>query len=177
MKKILNIAAAVGFAALLSAPAYAVRTSYNPQTGITTTEGHITMMQRQGNMYLIQLDNGGYSYWLPVSTARADNLQVGEFVSLSGTGRADGMTVTIANPINTYGLPSGTQTGIVQSVNRHLHYITVRDQATGRMYKVDVRNMNTRQSVNVWRLRSGDRIVVNGGWENRDTFMADTVNF
>jgi hypothetical protein len=67
--------------------------------------------------------------------------------------------------------------GIVQSSNRDLNYITVRDQATGQNVKIDVRKMDARQSVDVWRLRAGDRIVVNGGWENRDTFQASRVNF
>lgn len=67
--------------------------------------------------------------------------------------------------------------GIVQSSNRNLNYITVRNQATGQDVKIDVRQMDTRQSVDVWRLRAGDRIVANGGWENRDTFQANRVNF
>jgi hypothetical protein len=45
------------------------------------------------------------------------------------------------------------------------------------MIRVDVRNMDTRGSVNVWRLRPGDRINVTGGWENRGHFQADRVFF
>ena len=67
--------------------------------------------------------------------------------------------------------------GIVQSSNRNLNYITVRDQATGQNVKIDVRQMDTRQSLDVWRLRAGDSVVVNGGWANRDTFQANRINF
>ena len=67
--------------------------------------------------------------------------------------------------------------GIVQDVNRGLNYVTVRDEATGQSVKIDVRRMDTRRSVNVWNLHAGDRIGVNGTWEDRDTFQADTVNF
>lgn len=67
-------------------------------------------------------------------------------------------------------------TGTVQSVNRSLNYITVRDQS-GREMKIDVRNMDTRQSINVWQLRPGDIVAANGGWENGDTFRASTVSF
>ena len=67
--------------------------------------------------------------------------------------------------------------GIVQDVNRDLNYVTVRDEATGQSVKIDVRRMDTRRSVNVWNLRAGDRIGVNGTWENHDTFQAETVNF
>lgn len=67
-------------------------------------------------------------------------------------------------------------TGTVQSVNRDLNYLTVRDQS-GRDVKVDVRSMDTQQSINVWQLRAGDRVAANGGWENRDTFQARTVSY
>jgi hypothetical protein len=65
----------------------------------------------------------------------------------------------------------------VQSVHRDLNYVTVRDDATGASVKIDVRSMNTDHSVNVWRLRPGDHVSVNGGWENRDTFSANSVNY
>lgn len=67
--------------------------------------------------------------------------------------------------------------GIVQGINRDLNYVTVRDEATGQTIKIDTRRMDTRRSINVWQLRAGDRVAVNGVWSNRDTFQADTVNF
>ena len=67
-------------------------------------------------------------------------------------------------------------TGTVVSVNRRLNYITIRNDATRRNVKIDVRDMNTRRSVNVWRLRRGQRITVTGGWEDHNTFSARTVN-
>ena len=48
---------------------------------------------------------------------------------------------------------------------------------TGLPVKVDVRRMDTRHSVNVWRTRPGDHISVNGSWENRDTFQAGRVQY
>lgn len=75
------------------------------------------------------------------------------------------------------GLPCRIAEAQVRWTNRHYNYITVRDPNTGERFKVDVRQMDTRRSVNVWRLRPGDRISVNGGWENSDTFQASTVNF
>jgi hypothetical protein len=67
--------------------------------------------------------------------------------------------------------------GTVQSVNRDLNYVSVRDDVTGRIVKVDVRRMDTRRSVNVWQLRPGDRVATSGTWEKGDTFQADRVNF
>jgi len=78
-----------------------------------------------------------------------------------------------ANGSQTYG---NYVTGTVQNVNRDLNYVTVRDQS-GRDVKIDVRSMDTRQSINVWQLRAGDRVAANGGWENRDTFQARTVSY
>lgn len=81
-------------------------------------------------------------------------------------------------PMNgTYGNNANFVSGTVQSINRDLNYVTVRDDATGASVKIDVRSMNTGRSVNVWRLRPGDHVSVNGGWENRDTFSANTVNY
>ena len=185
MKNILNIAAAVTLAVLMSAPAFAIQTNDGKTTTINgrmTTQGRVTTMIRQGNRYVVTLDNGGYSYYVPLTTARNANLRVGDVVSLSGDGTANGMNVDLISAANrpysnasTYG--PGSMSAIVQNTNRHLNYINVRDEATGQRLKIDVRHMDTRRSVNVWHLRAGDRIVVNGGWENRNTFDARTVNF
>lgn len=181
MKNILNIAAAVTLAALMSAPAFAMQQTATTNSRMTT-QGRVTTMVRQGNQYLVTLDNGGYSYYVPLTTAQNAKLRVGEVVSLSGYGTANGMNVDLISAANrpysnasTYG--RGSMSAIVQSTNRHLNYLNVRDEATGQRLKIDVRHMDTRRSVNVWHLRAGDRIVVNGGWENRNTYDAQTVNF
>ena len=99
--------------------------------------------------------------WTKKNTFRANRVNVANYQSMtSGYG-------STANFIN----------GTVQSVNRDLGYVTVRDDATGNIIKIDVRKMDTRRSVNVWQLRTGDRIATSGTWENRDTFQADRVNF
>ena len=82
--------------------------------------------------------------------------------------------MTFANPQAVSRLANGV-TGTVEDINRDLNYITIRDQATGQSVKVDVRNMDEKRSVNVWRARPGDHISVNGSWEKRDTFQANQV--
>jgi hypothetical protein len=37
--------------------------------------------------------------------------------------------------------------------------------------------MNMRRPINVWDIHAGDHITVNGGWENRDTFDANRVEY
>jgi hypothetical protein len=66
-------------------------------------------------------------------------------------------------------------TGTVVSVNHDLNYVTVRDDVTGKTFKVDTRAMNTRNSINVWNLRAGDRLSATGSWENNETYKADRV--
>lgn len=186
MKNLSNIAVAAGLAVLLGTPAFAVANPYQYQrvqtsnvNGRITTQGHITQMAREGDMYRITLDNGGFSYFVPVTMARDRDLRVGDMVSLSGYPSSNGITVDLATPVNHpyYGTVAGPMSAIVLSTNRHYNYLSVRDEATGRRFKVDVRSMDTRRSVNVWRLRPGDRIVVSGNWENRNTFDATTVSF
>ncbi len=108
-------------------------------------------------------------------------LRPGDLISADGsweknnTFRADKIGFS-TNQLATSVAAANRLSGTVQSTNRKLNYVTVHDQATGRNVKVDVRNMDTRQSVNVWQLRSGDAIVVNGGWTNRNTFQANRIN-
>lgn len=67
--------------------------------------------------------------------------------------------------------------GVVESVNRDLNYFVVRNDASGQPVKIDVRDMDTRRSINVWKLRAGDRITINGTWAGSDRFRAEMVSF
>jgi len=159
------------------------------QSGRISTQGHVTGLIADGAGYRVTLDNGGYSYWVPAATITDRNIRMGDYVRFDGYGR-DGL-VTVDNAAwlggseyrPYYGqpmyssAPEGALTGTVQSVNRHYHFFDMRADGTGRMVRVDVRNMDTRGSVNVWRLRPGDRINVTGGWEERGHFQADRVFF
>src|SRR5581483_9284318 len=71
----------------------------------------------------------------------------------------------------TYNQANGL-TGTVVSVNHDLNYVTVRDDVTGREFKIDTRDMDTRRSIDVWNLRAGDRVTATGGWENSETWRA-----
>jgi hypothetical protein len=161
------------------------------QAGRITYQGHVTSMVADGSGYRVTLDNGGYSYWVPSATVSDRNIRVGDYVRFDGYGNNGLVTVDSAawlggrdynpdynnNQPMYSAAPVGMMTAVVQNVNRHYNYITVRDQVTNRLVKIDVRRMDTRDSVNVWRLRPGDRINVAGGWENHNTFQADRVYF
>ena len=176
-----------GLALLLCAPLAMA------QAGRITYQGHITGMVADGAGYRVTLDNGGYSYWVPADRINERNVRIGDFVRLDGYGNNGLVTVdSLAwlggpnyNPDYRpyYGqpmyssAPDGALTGVVQYVNRHYNYLDMRADGTGRMVRVDLRNMDTRGSVNVWRLRPGERINVTGGWEQRGRFQADRVFF
>ncbi len=159
------------------------------QSGRISMQGHVTALVIDGAGYRVTLDNGGYSYWVPADTISDRNIRMGDYVRFDGYGRDGLVTVDTAaylggpeyRPYNSQPMyssaPEGALTGTVQSVNRHYNFFDMRADGTGRMVRVDVRNMDTRGSVNVWRLRPGDRINVTGGWENRGHFQADRVFF
>jgi hypothetical protein len=154
-----------------------------------STQGRITSITRDGDMYRVTLNHGGYTYMVPVATVQNRGLQVGDRVRLDGI--VDGDLVTtdlVAMPGDAryihdpeyrtvpYG-SSGWLSATVVSTNRHMGYVTVRDDATGGIYKIDVRHMDRNRPINVWALRAGDHISVNGGWENRDTFNAVRIEY
>lgn len=160
------------------------------QSGRITYQGHVTSMVTDGAGYRVTLDNGGYSYWVPASTITDRNIRVGDYVRFDGYGNNGIVTVDTAaylggpdyrpyynNQPMYSSAPAGAMSGTVQSVNRHYNYFEMRADGTGRMVRVDVRQMDTRNSVNVWRLRPGDHINVTGGWENRGRWQADRVFF
>jgi hypothetical protein len=194
-------AAASGLALLLSAPALVVNAqyynnqpyAYQNNNGHVTIEGRITSMIRRGSSYDVTLDNGGSTYRVPRSSVTRQNLQIGTYVRLDGYQNNRGVVrvddVLLPNDANwnynrgmtsssSYNAPGANyMTGTVENVNRHYNYVTIRDANTGQRIKVDVRRMDTRRSINVWQLRPGQRIAVNGGWENADTFQATNINF
>jgi len=159
------------------------------QSGRVTYQGHVTSMVTDGAGYRVTLDNGGYSYWVPAATINDRNIHMGDYVRFDGYGRNGLVTVDSAaylggadyRPYNGQPMysstPDGAMTGTVQYVNRHYNYFDMRSDGNGRMIRVDVRNMDTRGSVNVWRLRPGDHVNVTGGWEDRGRWQADRVFF
>ncbi|HUJ16189.1 MAG TPA: hypothetical protein VL284_20535 [Thermoanaerobaculia bacterium] len=154
-----------------------------------STQGTITRVTRQGDMFQVTLDHGAYTYYVPVATVGPRNLAVGERVRIDGLVAGDVVNsdmIALANePYFSadpyyHGVPfgqNGWMSATVTSINRHLGYMWVRDDSTGVTYKVDVRHMNTRRPVNVWGIRKGDHISVDGNWENRNTFDAVRIEY
>src|SRR5438093_3778400 len=163
----------------------AVAAAYDDDTALT---GTVISVNRDLNYISVRDDVTGKTFKIDTRSMNARrsidvwNLRAGDRLSATGawsnndTFRADRVMAPAPRALNriTNGL-----TGTVESVNRDLKYITVRDQATGQSVKVDVRRMDTRRSVNVWQLRTGELVTVNGRWANKNNgnFRADFVNF
>ena len=171
-------------AALLSLAGVAAAVNYNEANGLT---GTVVSVNRDLNYITVRDDVTGRNFKIDtrdMNTRRSidvGSLRAGDRVSATGTWensetwRAD--RIMRPNPQALNRLTNGV-TGTVLDVNRRLNYITVRDQATGQPVRIDVRNMDTRRSINVWQLRDGDLVTSHGAWTNRgDRFRADFVNF
>jgi hypothetical protein len=172
---------------LITAAVYAQNTTYRGDR--LTTVGTINSISREGDAYRITLDHGYYSYLVPSSMVGARDLRVGESVRLSGP--ISGNLVN-ADVIALQGEPyymndpyyrpvpfgsTGWLSGTVLSTNRHLGYLTIRDDQTGATEHIDVRHMDRSRPVNVWGIRDGDHISVLGSWEQRSRFDAQRIEY
>ena len=187
-----SIVAAGGLTLLLGSPAFAaqqVQTTVQYSPDRISSQGSITSITRTGDQYRVELNHGSYTYYVPLSMVSANDLRIGDTVRIGGLVNGDnvnadyfalsGQPAYAADPMYRtvpFG-SSGWLSGTVVDSNRHLNYITVRDDATGQMFKVDTRRMDTKRSVNVWRTSVGDHVNVNGTWENHDTFRANRVQY
>jgi len=186
-KFMIRIAGVSVLALLLSTAAFAQNTVYRGDR--LSAQGQITSIAREGDFYRITLNHGGYSYLVPIGTAGSRDLRIGESVRLSGIVSGDVVNTDMialrgepryttdpyyrAVPFGSTGWLSGT----VQSTNRHMGYLTIRDDATGALETIDVRHMDRGRPVNVWGIRSGDHISVLGSWERRDRFDATRIEY
>jgi len=188
------LVAACGLAMLLSTAATAApqpqdRDDYRFRADRISTVGIITSINREGDQYRVVLNHGSYTYFFAVSTIRGRDIRVGDRVRIGGTVNGDAVNAdwvafsgepAYASDPSYRGVPygsSGWMSGTVIEVNRRLNYITIRDDSSGVPVKVDVRNMDTRRSVNVWRTRNGDHVSLMGSWSNRDTFVVSIVQY
>ena len=190
-----RIVGASGLAVLLSTSILAAPQDYRRDTATEyradrlSVQGRISGIRRAGDYYTVTLDHGTYSYNVPIATVGTRNLHPGDVVRLGGLVNGDIVSVDmLATPGEAYyaadpnyrAVPFGSDgwmSGTVQRVDRHLGYLEIRDEASGQTFKVDVRHMNLRKPVNVWGIRAGDHISVNGSWENRETFDARRIEY
>lgn len=183
MQRKISQLALAGVIALMMLSLAGVAAAYDDATALT---GTVVNVNRDLNYVTVRDDVTGRSFKIDTRSMNSRgsidvwNLRAGDRVSATGnwsnndTFRADRVMAPTPRALNR--IANGL-TGTVDSVNRDLNYITVRDDATGQIVKVDVRKMDTRRSVNVWQLRNGDVVAVTGKANKRGNFRADFVNF
>ena len=154
-----------------------------------STQGRITSISRDRDRYRITLDRDRYFYYVPMATVRDRQLRVGDDVRLGGFVSGNSVSVDLlesrgdpyyAADRDRRSAPYGSRgwmAGVVQRVDRHLGYLVIRDDSSGQPLKIDVRHMNLRKPVNVWGIRAGDHIAIQGTWEHRDTFDARRIEY
>ena len=191
--KILAVSVAATLAVLFGSPVMAApqmgRRHGEYRANRLSTQGRISTVTVEGDRYRVMLDHGGYTYYVPRTAVRGRDLRVGADVRLGGIVAGDFVNVDLlAFPgEQTYvtdpyyqAVPfgsSGWMSGVVQRADRHLGYLSVREDSTGDIVKIDVRHMDLRHPVNVWGVRAGDHITINGSWERRDTFDARQIEY
>src|ERR1051326_3406215 len=175
---------AIGLMLLLGTAAFALP-AY-PADRIST-QGTITNVTRVGDMYQVTLNHGAYTYSVPVSMVGSRDIRVADQIRIGGRITGDPVhsdyiawsgTPAYARDPSYQGVPygqSGWLSATVIRPHQHYGYLEVRDDASGLPMKIDVRKMDEKHSVNVWRAQTGDHINVLGSWENRETFRADRV--
>ena len=189
-----RIAAAGGLVLFLSTSVFSAYAQsgeirvYRPDR--ISTEGRINVIALEGDRYRLTLDHGSYDYYLPVGTVGSRNLRIGALVRLDGIVNGNLVNVDmVAVPGEPYytndpyyvAVPVGTNgwmAGVVQSTNFHLGYFTIREDGNGQFVKIDVRHMGKRRPGGLYDVRPGDRVSVNGEWEDRaNTFSAERIEY
>jgi hypothetical protein len=184
-----NFLTATGLVLLLGSPAMAQTTEYRSDR--ISTQGRISSVTREGDMLRVTLDHGAYTYYVPASSVGNRNLTVDSRVRLGGTVAGDNVNVDVlALPGEAYynadpryvPMPypmasGGWMSGEVTKVDRHLGYLDLREDNSGAVVRIDARHMDTHRPFNVWNVKTGDRISVNGKWESRGNFDAARIEY
>ena len=175
---------AAGLALLLATTALALP-AYRADR--ISTQGVVTNVTRVGDTYQVTLNHGAYTYYVPTSMIGSRDIRVGDRIRVGGLITGDTVnsdyiawsgTPAYARDPSYQAVPygqSGWLSGTVTRLHQHYGYLDIRDDASGMPMKVDVRGMDEKRSVNVWRTQPGDHINVLGSWSNRETFRADRV--
>lgn len=201
MKKILTfVAAAMMFTTLAGASAFADQRSpegtwrdgqsrrddgreHFRDNERVTAEGRVARVVRERGGFRIELDRGGYPYWVPESRLGGRDLRVGVSVRIHGTFRGDIVYVDDLGYDDGYGYGyndnygnrDGVVRGVVTYVNYRLHYLYIRE-FDGDTVKVDLRPIERRRrEPDTDDLRRGDRVAIYGDWGRDGLFRAGQV--
>jgi len=207
-----TVASAMAVAALLSTSAFA-ETRHRDETWRDdsrndnrgeyrenqrgTFEGHISSLNRDRDGYRVQLDRGGYSFWVPESHVRnrQRDFRVGASIRLGGIFRGGSIFVDVVDWPNdgrynddryndgryndgryrdNRSYDRGYLRGVVERVDYRRGVVEVRESSTGRFVTVDMDRRSSR-GVDLSDLRRGDAVTFAGDWRRGNVFEAYSI--
>lgn len=150
-------------------------------------EGRVTNITRAREGYRVELDRGGYSFWVRDLNnyrggGRHGALRVGINIRIAGTYEprwgyvvADSFDWLDEAPLVTREMQIR---GVVDRVDYRRNMLVLRDEG-GRFVNVDMtrndRHWNRDRGIDLRDLHRGDRVTLSGSWARRDLFVANHV--
>ncbi|HVR39820.1 MAG TPA: hypothetical protein VMU84_12055 [Thermoanaerobaculia bacterium] len=162
------------------------RGSYRENQRITG-EGRIQSLNRERDGYRVQLDRGGYSYWVPANSIRNHerDFRVGASIRFGGVFRGGAIFVDAVtwpnggyydrNDRNDRNYDNSYLSGRVDRVDYRRGVLVVRDARSGRFITVDIDRRGRGRSLGLEDVRRGDAITLSGQWLRGDVFEAYRV--
>jgi hypothetical protein len=151
-----------------------------------TMQGTVRSFSRERDGYRVELDRGGYSYFVPERYVRnRRDFRVGISIQLGGVFRGGSIYVDSCNfpgagggyhDSYDYGYDRNVS-GVVERIDFRRDTLVIRDQRTGRFVTVDMRRADRRsRSVDLNDLRRGDYVELSGEWVRGGVFAAHRVD-
>jgi hypothetical protein len=142
-----------------------------------TIQGRVSKFTRERDGYRVNLDRGGYSYWVPSSRLGGRNLSVGINVNLGGVFRGGVIYVDdLGWPDRTVVVQGRAVRGVVDRVDYRRGILEIRDESSGRRVTVDMVRVDRRGRVGLDDLRRGDYVTISGDWSRGGIFEAYRVD-
>jgi hypothetical protein len=152
-------------------------------------DGRVTNITRERSGYRVELDRGGYSFWVPdLNMGRHGHgaLRIGINVRIGGVYEprygyvvADTYDWLDEGPVPAPGYRTAVLIhGSIDRINRREETLWLRLD-DGRMVSVDMtrndRHWNRNHGVDIGDLHRGDRVTFSGSWTRRDLFSVNHV--
>ena len=184
MKRLIPIALLTAIFAW-SAPAAALAASHENER--TTVEGKIRSLHHERDGYRVELDRGGYSYWVPDRAVRhrSADFRIGVSVRLRGVFRGGIVIVDVVDwpsvvpPLERHRHDeTAFVRGVIDRVDYRRELMVVRDQRNGRLVRADMSSCDPASSraFERRRLGRGDFIELSGSdWNHDGIFEVDRI--
>ena len=142
-----------------------------------TIQGKVQSFTHERGGYRVRLDRDNQSYWIPESRiGHGVNIRVGIDVVLGGVYRNDSVYVDDVS-YGGYGYQNdGYVRGVVDRIDYRYGTLLLREERTGRVLNVDMRDTARRSRIDLNDLRRGDRVSLNGNWSRNGVFRAYEID-